>query len=823
MTLTFELAWTIGDRPGPDAEWVPAVVPGGVHESLMAAGRLPHPYFGMNEHDLGWVEDATWWYRARFTADPATDRFLDFAGLDTVAVVWLNGVQVGSARNQHRPHRFEVSLAADNELLVAFPPPLVGLLSDDAAAAEIGGYRERSGVRPDAEEVADDVLLLRVQRPRLRKATFSWGWDFAAALPSRGISGAVTVVAGEPVLRDVWVRAADVDVEVRTATLVVTGQSDAAVTVTVTSPSGAVQTALAGAGAFRTDVMLTDVELWWTHDLGTPALYDVEVRSGDAVVTVQRGLRTIELDRSPDPEEQAEHFRFVLNGQPTFSRGANVVPPSMLVGSVPDATQRDLVELSRDAGMTMLRVWGGGVVAPDAFYDACDELGVLVWQDFLFACYDYPDPDGTLAVEIGLEAAHQVRRLRGRTSLALWCGENEIQAIREITSGTDEPGEWGWSIFNELLPDAVRTHDPDAIYWPGSPWGKLPGELLNGTGAGDRHAWEVWHGADVGAGGPTEFASRGEQVHFSRYEHDKGRFISEFGIHASPELATLERWTPPGSLDLGSAELGQRNKDTPKDKGYAQMILETGEPRTLLEYVDRTMACQAEGLKLGIEHYRRRQPHCNGTLVWQLNDAWPGLSWSVLDYDLVPKASYYFLQRVFQPLLASFRTTDTGVELWVTNSGRDAVDLDLAVCIGAVKGGEVRRDELQVVAEAYSSVPVWTLAEVPPVDQFAHVSEASGLLPDNRRFFGRLKDVLPEPALLEPTVLFETDGITTVRLTARGYAYLARVMSDLPGARFSTNYVDLRDGESVDIAVCRLPEGATLTAACYGGPAVPVR
>ncbi len=417
-----------------------------------------------------------------------------------------------------------------------------------------------------------------------------------------------------------------------------------------------------------------------------------------------------------------------------------------------------------------------------------------------------------------------MKRLRRHVSLALWCGENEVQGLHELTSGTSDPaGDWGWAFFNELLPAVVAAHDPDTPYWPGSPWGRHRDEIHNGTGAGDRHAWEVWHGGiNAGTTGQTEFASRGEQVHFQRYEDDSGRFISEFGIHAAPELSTLNRWTPPGSLALGSVELDQRNKDTPKDKGYALMAYETGEPTTLVELVDFSMACQAEGLKLGVEHYRRRQPHCSGTLVWQYNDSWPGLSWSVLDYDLVPKASYYFLQRAYQPVLASFKVAGTRLELWVTNSGRTAVDLDLAVEIGAVQGGVLQRADVRLTSAPHSSVAVWA-GDLPSTKQYAWVSEAGGRVPSNRRFFGPLREALAGVTpTVEATMLARSEGRATVQLRAQGYAYLTRVTSDLPGARFSTNYLDLRDGDTCVMEVTGLAKDAQLSVGHFRGPTTPL-
>jgi beta-mannosidase len=839
----FVLSGTANHQPpASDAVWWPALVPGGVHESLMAADQIAHPFLDENEITGRWVEERTWWYRTTFAGpDPVEidERLrLVFHGLDTVATVWLNQVELGSQANQHRPAIFDITalIREENELLVRFTPPLIGLEAPAVTAEAIAEFAERRAeLSGDTLPVdAEKAPLPELSRTLRRKATFSWGWDFGPRLPSIGLHAPVELCRDRIAIIDGrYIRTTALDVDARTATLSVTidveafaGQVDL-VRFSITSPTGDdVVVERPAADRVEFDVPLEGVHVWWSHDLGSQPLYraTIDLIAGDDVIdTVSErvGIRQIALDRSPD-DEGGNLFRFVLNGVPIFARGANWIPLSLLIGSVTPETCRDFVATARRGEMNMLRIWGGGHYEQEAFWEACDELGVLVWLDFMFACNDYPSDDPALAAEVALEAAFQVCRLRNHAALAIWAGNNEVQAIHQFSAGGSlEPGNWGWSFFHQLLPEAVATHSPGALYWPGSPWGESDERTVNGVLDGDRHAWEVWHGLDIGAGGPTDFANRGEAVHFSRYGYDHGKFISEFGIHASPERATLERWITAGSLELGGSELVHRNKDNPKDKGFAMMEFETGRPTTLDQYVDYSMACQAEGMKFGVEHYRRRQPHCSGTLVWQFNDTWPGISWSVLDFDGIGKASYYFLQRAYRPIIASFGDSPEGASLWVTNSGAATVDLTLSVQVASFDGTVAHEEQLQVQSAGGSSVPVWITPVRPSAGQFVWVSDAAGVIAPNRRFFARLKDLPLDQAAVQATVRPTGSSTASVELVSEGYSYSTHVLAPAPNVTFSSNYLDLRTGDRVTIDVAGLPEGfnpASLEVRTYDRP-----
>ncbi|WP_051792547.1 glycoside hydrolase family 2 protein [Amycolatopsis jejuensis] len=810
----------------PAEGWIPAVVPGGVHESLLAAGQIEHPYWNRNEDDIRWIEERDWWFRTSFAA-PTTDASdrarLIFHGLDTVADVWLNGKHLGHHENMFRPAIFEVTtlLREHNDLLVRFAPPLAGRTTPEVftrmAERLTAAFEGSAGDLSDGETPAMFSVLPRASR--IRKAAFSWGWDFGPRVPSIGLWRPVelsvqraAVITGHHVRTDRLGPDGSAELTLRVEVDAFAAGEPLTARAKLTSPAGrtTIVELPVEAGVAAGPVTIPDAELWWTHDLGEPARYDLAVglHAGDTVldrITDRVGLRIITLDRSPDPEG-GRLFRFILNGVPIFARGANWLPADMLVGSVTAERHHDLVGLARAAGMTMLRVWGGGVYEHDSFYQACDELGILIWHDFMFACIVYPSDDPVLLDEVAKEAEYQVKRLRNHPSMALWCGNNEVELLYTAAYQHNEPGPWGHRFFHETLPAAVATHDPATPYWPGSPWGEGPA-AVNGDGDGDRHAWEVWHG-NLFAPGESRFASLGESRHYRRYADDNAKFVSEFGIHAAPELSTLRRWLPADALTVHSTAFDHHNKDQPKDKHEAILDIVTGLPDTIEQYIAYTMVSQAEGLKFGVEHYRRRQPHCSGTLVWQFNDVWPGFSWSVLDHELAPKAAYHYLARAYAPVLASYRRNGDQLELWITNNSRDPVTTRARITLSRFDGPDDFTEDITITVDPGESRVGWQRAGLPlTADRYAWVESPDGLFPANRLFFAEIKDLPLDPKTF--TVTAETTGPTTARLTlaASGFTYFAHALSPAPGTRFSDNYLDLRPGQHATIDVTGLPPG----------------
>jgi beta-mannosidase len=791
-----------------DSAWLPASVPGDVHTSLVAAGRIAPPFYHMNVEECQWVERREWWYRLTFPGPDLaqTDRqILQFDGLDTFATVYLNGEEIGSHANMFVAAEFDVTgrirPGQPNVLAIRFDPVL-DRVGDCQVPGQWGGYGP--------------------ERACVRKAQCNFSWDWGPRLVSIGLwQGARLVGYRSGRLKDLCFRTdafkrsdgAD-SAQVRIAAEV-TAWSDDAFTVQIALRRGeqvyAAELPVTD-GVAETTFTVENPALWWTHDLGYPALYELEARLlADGRIVDQRaervGIRTIAVDQSPDPDEPGtKFFTFVLNGVPLFAKGADWIPADSFVAQVTEARYRELLELAVEGNMNMLRVWGGGIYEKPEFYRLCDELGILVWQDFMFACARYPDHDPAFCAEVEREAELVVRRLRNRPCLALWCGNNENDWIDDMVMWW-EPGHdfGGRKIYHEILPRIVGALDPTRLYWPSSPYG---GNDHNDEREGDRHNWQTWHGAiyprRFGEQPKRDFSPAG--VSYRHYAEDPARFISEFGMHAAPILETLRRNVPPEELYFGSEGLLYRNKDNPKDKGNNLMLAHTGLPKDLDQYIDFSMIAQAEGLKFGIEHYRRRKPHCSGTLFWQLNDTWPGLSWSVLDYYAFPKAGYFYARRAYAPVMASFKKEENGgYSVWITNDTLQPVADVVTWGVATFEGEILRQETIRVMSPANSSHAIARAAgeELPgdPQRTYLFVRSGDARFPDNREFRVEVKDLVrPRPALSVGLIQNEPARLT-VYVSSDVYAYFVKLVVPIEGTRFSDNYFDIFPGEERVITV----------------------
>ena len=801
------------DHPG----MIPATAPGDVYLALHEAGRLPHPFADRAEAGCAWVARREWWYRADVVA-PSVEAgqrlVLDFEGLDTFASIWLDGRCLATTDNMFRRWRLDVTdrmPAGVHRLAVCLAVP----------SSRVDGA-------PGLDWEMASSPCSTSQRNLMRKAQFGWGWDFAPSLPTVGLwKPAMLRVETRAVLDAVRFTTQSLAPDRSSAHIAIDVAAelfdgrDAALEVSITLRGPAGDVLLAESCALpregvRLRRSLAQPALWWTPELGAAALHGLSVvLSADGVVVDRRelrvGVRTIALDTSPDVDEpDASFFRFVLNGVTIFARGVNWVPASSLVGAVDDSRTASLLDLAVQANMNMVRVWGGGVYESDTFYDRCDERGLLVWQDFMFACAPYPEHDPRFVDNVRHEIGEQVRRLRHHACLALWCGNNENQGIHGFVmsrSGRDERLP-GLLYYDELIPGLLAELDPLTPYRPGSPFGG-PGHDQNSMREGDVHDWTVWHGLPafpaLGPVGDNDRSPAG--VAYTRYAENRGRFISEFGIQSSPSMETWRRALPGPQRLLGSEGFLDRIRDKPKDKVDAMLVSVTGLARTLEDYVDFTQIAQAEGLKFAVEHFRRRKPHCSGTLVWQFNDCWPGVSWSLVDFHGFAKAAYFYVRRAFAPVMASFKVAGDAIEAWVVNDTLHLVEGDLRLGLQSFDGATPWTSTLPFRVEANSSRRVWRSDAAAVHGDAAHflfVRSGSALFPPNRHFFAPIHALQrPLPQAPGMQVLRWSDNEVVVRLAATSWLHFVHLSTPHEDTVFSDNFFDLAPGEVREVLVSR--------------------
>jgi beta-mannosidase len=641
-----------GDLPHSDlAEWVPAVVPGHVHLDLMRTGAIPDPFDRMHERGVQWVDDADWAYRCTFEVAAeelaGARHVLRFEGLDTIATVLLNGAEVLATENMLVEHEVEVTAglqAGENELEVRF-----------TSAERVASARQAAAFALDPSLEGHRLGLL--SRSFLRKAQYAWGWDWGPRLRSCGIWRDVLLVR-IPVARisDWWWRARfDGDA------------CEVAVQADADGSAEQVRVALAGRTVTGSvgqpiAVPVDEPQRWWPNGFGDPHLYDlrVELLAGGEVVDTRDariGLREVELVTDPDPDGAGSTFHFRVNGVPIFAKGANWIPDDSFPSRTTHERIRAVLDHAVEAHMNMIRIWGGGLYETPEFDDTCDELGLLVWQDFAFACAMYPETD-EWAVAIEAEARAAVRRIRNHTSLALWCGNNENQWLVAMVGLAREDGSiMGDRWYQGVLPDVVAAEDPQRPYWPSSPFGTGPDP--SGDHDGDCHYWNVWHG-------------EGDWLH---YDKCSARFVSEFGFSGPPDLLTLEEHLDPA--DLGVDTPGMRWHDK-TGKGYSTYLgyiaLHYPMPATVEDLVYYGQLNQADAMRYGIERFRRLRPHTMGTLVWQLNDCWPVQSWAWVDSRLRPKAAWHAARRFYAPLLLSLWRDGDQVHAHLVNDSLEPWD-----------------------------------------------------------------------------------------------------------------------------------------------------
>ncbi len=797
-------AWQL--RQVGTQEWLPAAVPGGVHTDLLALGRIPDPFVGDNERRVAWVAEADWEYRYQFAITPdllaQPHIWLVCDGLDTLASVALNGQILGRTDNMFRQYRWDVApvlRAAGNDLRITFASP-------------VQYVRAQQAMRPLA-----GVAQAIPGAPHLRKAPCQFGWDWGPQLPPVGIWRDIRLEALDAArLTDVHLRqfhdrgavrvTAQLTVENRTAGL--------AALLQVTAPDGTTQTTRTALTSATGSVLSLDIDhpqLWWPNGLGAQPLYQVRVQLKDSEVlldekTYHLGLRTIELRQEPDGWGRS--FRFVVNGQPFFAKGSNWIPADTFPTRLSEVALEGLIRSAAQAHQNMLRVWGGGFYEDERFYDLCDRYGILVWQDFIFSCSIYPLDDPDFVENVRDEVVENIRRLRHRTSLALWCGNNEME---------QGWAEWSWDqpelndlkaaydrFFHHTLPAWCADADPDHAYWPSSPSSGTPFQAPNGQIQGDAHYWDVWHGRKP----------------FTAYRHQYPRFMSEFGFQALPPLDTIRTYAAEPDWNMTSYIMEQHQKNASGNALIVSQMLETFRlPKDFDSLVYLSMVLQAEGIRYGVEHWRRQSARVAGTLYWQLNDCWPVASWSSLDYFGRWKALHYAARRFYAPLLLSIEDAPPRQSIFLSSDLRTAWQGSVHWTLATLDGQVLAADQ-----KAVQVAPMGVTA-VAPLDFSAFLDEdirrervfTAELWQGEQRLARQSAYFAPTKhlSLVDPHIqaeVTETDGRLTIDLSARSLARLVECTLTGADVIFSDNYFDL-PARQVIAVTAPLPAGWDLARA----------
>ncbi|WP_341719453.1 glycoside hydrolase family 2 protein [Micromonospora sp. FIMYZ51] len=809
--LALHQGWTLRAAPGPqlpagiDGRTVPATVPGCVHTDLLAAGLIPDPYLDDNETALSWIGHTDWSYETTFDRPTGDHHRLDLvcAGLDTVATLSLNGVELGRTENMHRGYRFDVGSllrAEDNTLAVRF----------DSAYRYAEAHRDRLGDRPNAYPEPFQFI---------RKMACNFGWDWGPTVVTAGIWQEIGL-HGWSTARLALVRPlvtverdtgrVELHVEVERATDAprpgpaepTAGHPEAAhatadVPLTVQAEVAGVTaevTIAAGQRAAVLTLTVAEPELWWPHGHGAQHRYPLAVTLHGPDGTIlddwhrRIGFRAVRLDTTPD--EHGAPFTLHVNDVPIFVRGVNWIPDD----AFPTRVTRDRLAHRFDqaigANVNLLRVWGGGRYESEDFYDLADERGLLVQQDFLFACAAYPEEEPFHA-EVAAEATEQVVRLASHPSLVLWTGNNENiwgwhdWGWQDALAGRS----WGRGYYLELLPRIVADLDPTRPYWPGSPWSGSEEIHPNDPAYGTMHIWDVWNSDD-----------------YVKYREYLPRFVAEFGYQGPPAYATLRRALSDEPLAPDSPGMAHHQKAADGDlKLRRGLDAHLPAPRDFDDWHWLTQLNQGRAIQLGVEHFRSHRGVCMGTIVWQLNDCWPVTSWAAIDGDGRRKPLWYALRRAYADRLLTIQPRDGGLALVAVNDSGRPWRASTTVARLALTGEPMSKTTVELDVPGYATATVTLPAELTrPDEPRKELLVADTGDPTQRAlwFFAEDRDIDYPSAGYDATVE-SVDGGQLVRVTARTMLRDVTLFPDRldPSAQVDDALITLLPGESATFTV----------------------
>jgi beta-mannosidase len=780
--------------------WLPVTVPGDVHLDLLANKKIPDPFVRDNEAKLQWIEKEAWEYRTYFDVTPAllarSQVDLVFDGLDGTAEVYVNGARILDANNSFRVWRVPVKAhlhAGKNDLFVVFPSPIKAAV--DAAASD--AFRLKSKTE---------------DKTYLRKPAFEYGWDWGPRFVTSGIWKAVRIEAWDHARiadfaihqRDVSKEVAHLDAQVEVEAA---GAGDGVVLVRYSDNGKPVMLPKrvsfhAGRNVIDLPIEIQKPKLWFPAGYGEQPLYEFTAAVGTVEVNfderkVKVGLRSIELRR--DLDKWGRSFEFIVNGIPVFAKGADVIPFDSFPNRVTTADYRRILQSARDANMNMIRHWGGGYYETDEFYAICDELGIMVWQDFMFGNDWQP---GTYAFKqnVEAEAEDQVRRLRNHPSIVLWCGNNETETAFEWAGRPALPPDvqhYMWqdylTVFSGILPRVVARLNPETPYWPSSPSSDYEA-LSDKFQSGDAHIWDVWHG----------------RVPFSTYETHHARFVTEYGFQSFPEMRTIEVFTQPEDRTniFTPVMLAHQKNNEGNDIIHNYLLKDYAEPKDFASFLYVSQVLQAEGIKIGAEHFRRSRPETMGSIFWQLNDCWPVASWSSIDYYGRWKALQFYARRFYAPVLVSPHVEDGALKVYVVSDKTKAEPATLRVRLMDFDGHLLREETKAVnvsplTSKVYLDWPLKKMTDAGAADTsrvfvVAELSAGGAQISRNIIYLAPTKGVHLKPAQLK----VETSGANgsyKIRITSPVLARDVYLSFGNLEVQISDNYFDLLPGETAEI------------------------
>ncbi len=761
-------------------EWMSGAVPGTVHTDLLTNGKIPDPFYRMNEEDVQWVDSQQWVYRREFEVD---EKFLKeksielvAEGLDTYSSIRINNRRLGTTADMFVEHRFNAKRflrKGTNHIEILFDSPVL---------------------RSKAIEKKHGVLAAGHEPHRIyvRKAQYSFGWDWGPRLATSGIWRGIRLETHSqgalryPFVKVISLTKNEAVVELSLDVSLFTPASLQLRTEICDEKVIVTDRRRAKKGKMKFRLRIKKPQIWWPNGYGGQPMYraSITLTSRDAEVErleVPFALRTVRLLQEPD--KQGTSFVIEMNGEKIFCKGADWIPSDSFIPRINDSTYEKLLGMAKSANMNMLRVWGGGIYEQEIFYNLCDRLGLMVWQDFMFACAEYPE-DAWFMKQVRDEAEKAVKRLRNHPSIVLWCGNNECEWIFcQHNPGRPPDAMTGSKIFKTLLPSVCSTFDGTRPYWRSSPFGKgFPNEESNGN----RHQWEMW----------------GRWKDYKEYENDTSRFVTEFGFQAPPDMRTLESVMILSDLNPQSRVMEYHNKlPEGTERLFRFQAGHVNVAEDLADFIYKGQLVQAEALRTAVEHWRRRKFATAGSLFWQLNDCWPVTSWSIIDSALRPKAAYFYAKKFLSPVLVSFRNTESSVEVWATSDMLAPLNATLEVTLRSFDGTVAWSKKAEVTFGRNASKLIMKIsnadsAHCDPVRSYllALLKKDNDVLSENRFYFVEPKHMQISPATIDFQLSSDPGNVHLLTLTAAGLKKNIRIQVEGEDVEMDDNFFDLDAG-----------------------------